>query len=694
MNTLSPLFIAFTLFFYCATGFTAMAQKSSTFVYTKGKSFEQVEAWRVPTPLDLRGKESLLLRAETIPEQSRTIMYEVKLPDYVRGIFFSRDSRPGDHQWPNNTNRLLPWSFHRLTDLTQTDYPGIPSNGAPSLLGDALLLELTDGNFLFAKGLSGENSLSWFRIDPDGALQLFVSTLGTDTLEPEAPLLLQKQGDSVYRIVREAYQLLRKEKEVASIQERKEKKYFEAFRYLGWCSWEHYHMEIDEAKITSDMAAIEASGIPVRYVLIDDGHLDHHNRQLVSLIPDKKRFPHGWKRVMERKKEDKIKWVGLWYGLSGYWAGISADNNFPDAIRQTLFSYNDALLPGKEESKIETFYHYFVRTLQEYGFDFLKIDNQSFTLPLYMGTTGTVRQAKACNRALEEATHRRQVGLVNCMAQNILNIDHTRYSSVSRVSIDYKKFDRDMAKSHLFQSYTNTLLQGQTVWPDHDMFHSSDSVCGDLMARSKAVSGGPVYLSDAPADFVKKNIEPLIDEQGKLFRPSAPAIPTPECILSNPLRDGIPYRVFAPVGDEAVSLICYNLNTDKEAETIEAIVRKTDYRLREGMEGEDTTVPGRILLYDWKNRTAEELTDEKAVELKGFTDRLFHLCPIREGWAVVGLQEKYLSPATVQIRSRTKEKLVLNVLTAGTLCLWVEKAGKGELRKIPVKEAGLLTVEK
>ena len=45
---------------------------------------------------------------------------------------------------------------------------------------------------------------------------------------------------------------------------------------------------------------------------------------------------------------------------------------------------------------------------------------------------------------------------------------------------------------------------------------------------SKAISGGPVYLSDAPGDFIKENIFPLIDKQGKLFRPEAPAVP---CLL-------------------------------------------------------------------------------------------------------------------------------------------------------------------
>lgn len=155
-----------------------------------------------------------------------------------------------------------------------------------------------------------------------------------------------------------------------------------------------------------------------------------------------------------------------------------------------------------------------------------------------MGGHESIRQATDCNRSLEAETHRQNMGLMNCMAQNVINTDHTSHSNSTRVSIDYKKYDEDMAKSHLFQSYTNTLLLGQTVWPDHDMFHSCDTVCGTLMARSKAISGGPVYLSDAPRDFIKENIFPLIDEQGKLFRPEAPAVPMPESILTNPLWSG------------------------------------------------------------------------------------------------------------------------------------------------------------
>ena len=666
----------------------------TSFVYEKGKMFTDIPAFRMEQVIGLSTQQTPVYYEKNIPEKQQTISYRIEIPPYKQGIFFSRDSRPDDYQWPNNTNRLLPWVFNRLDDLTQVDYPGIPSNRAPSVLGDALLLELTDGEFLFAKAVTGENSISWFQVNKDGSLTVYLSTLGTDGLASQAPVLLMEKGETVYDAIRKTYTALIGNREVSALQKRADKDYFEAFNYLGWCSWEHYHYDIDESKILNDLDGIEASGLPIRYVLIDDGHLANKNRQLTSFVPDKTRFPNGWKNIISRKKEDKIKWMGLWYNFCGYWMGISPENDFPEKIQETLYPYNGSMLAGKSEENIEAFYRYYIGTLKNDGFDFLKIDNQSFLLPLYMGNTEVIRQAKACNLALEAQTHNQQIGLMNCMAQNILNIDHTRYSSVARVSIDYKKYDEDMAKSHLFQCYTNTLLQGQTVWPDHDMFHSCDTVCGSLMARSKAISGGPVYLSDSPADFIKENILPLIDEEGRIFRPEAPAIPTPESLITNPLKDGKGYRVFAPTGDEAVSIVCYNLNTSSSHHQVKAAINPADYSLRETMSGKATPRAERILLYDWEQQTAEELTAGKEITMEGFTDRLFHLCPIRNGWAVVGIQEKFLSPATAEIISSNPKQLKLNILCPGNLRVWVEENGRQELRTIPVSHPGEITINK
>lgn len=665
-----------------------------SFVYEKGKMFEDIATFQMTKAISLAKLQAPVFYEQAVPEGQQTLSYKIEIPEYKRGIFFSRDSRPSDYQWPNNTNRLLPWVFTRLDDLTKDTYAGIPSNGAPSVLGDALLLELTDGQFLYTKAVAGDNSISWFRVNKDGSLTLYLSTLGTDTLNPQAPVLLAEKGVTAYDAIDKAYATLIGNREVSALKKRADKDYFEAFNYLGWCSWEHYHYDIDETKMLNDLDGIEASGLPIRYVLIDDGHLANKNRQLTSFVPDKERFPNGWKNIMARKKENKVKWMGLWYNFCGYWMGISPENDFPEKIKQSLYLYNGSMLPGKEKEDIGVFYQYYVGILKDYGFDFLKIDNQSFLLPLYMGNTEVIRQAKACNLALEEQTHNRQVGLINCMAQNILNIDHTLYSGVTRVSIDYKKYDEDMAKSHLFQCYTNTLLQGQTVWPDHDMFHSCDTICGSLMARSKALSGGPVYLSDSPADFIKENIVPLIDEEGKLFRPEAPAIPTPESVITNPLQDGKAYRVFAPTGDEAVSLICYNLNTSPLHHNVQATIGKADYLLRETMTEKAATEDQRIILYDWTKQTATELTTDEQIGLEGFTDRLYHLCPVINGWAVIGVREKFLSPSTVRILTRNDKQLTLDVLSPGTVNVWVESGNKRELRSIPVSAPGKITIDK
>ncbi len=671
---------------------TALAQNS--FVYQKGKSFKDVNAYHMKEELDLNAVSDPIRYAEQLPEQQNTLSYQVRLPAYVRGIFFSRDSRPGDFEWPNNTNRLLPWVFGQLKEITEDGNPGIPSNGRPSVIGDALLLQLADGEYLFAKAVSGSNSLSWFQANTDGTLTLYVSTLGEDLLAGQVPLALVQRSRSVYDVFTKAYEALIGNSSVSALKKRSEKEYFEAFSYLGWCTWEHYHFDIDENKILSDIDDIEASGVPVRYVLIDDGHIANKNRQLTSFVPDKKRFPRGWSKIMARKQKDKIRWMGLWYSLSGYWMGISAENDFPLQIKNTLYSYNGSLLPGKTSKNIQTFYQYYIRTMKKNGFDFLKIDNQAFTLPLYMGGTEVISQARECNQALEQQTHAQGIGLINCMAQNVVNTDHTRYSAVTRVSIDYKKYDENMAKSHLFQSYTNTLLQGQTVWPDHDMFHSCDTVCGSLMARSKAVSGGPVYLSDSPKEFIKENILPLIDGEGKIFRPVAPAVPTPESVITNPLWSGEAYRVFAPTGDEAVSLICYNLNVSPEHRQVSAHIVPADYLLREDATSVSASVQEKILLYDWQTGVAEILSAAKEIKLNGFIDKLFHLCPVRQGWGVIGIQEKYLSPSTVRILARTPTTLTLYVHCPGTLKVWVDTPGKQELRSIPIKKPGKIELKK
>ena len=124
------------------------------------------------------------------------------------------------------------------------------------------------------------------------------------------------------------------------------------------------------------------------------------------------------------------------------------------------------------------------------------------------------------------------------MAQNSLCVFNTRYSVVTRCSRDYRAGDAVLARSHLLQSFHNMLWMGQTVWGDHDMFHSSDKFAGRMMAVSKALSGGPVYLSDPPEQIVADAVRPLCYENGRLLRPAAPAVVMPNSAMLDALNDG------------------------------------------------------------------------------------------------------------------------------------------------------------
>ncbi|MEG1999049.1 MAG: glycoside hydrolase family 36, partial [Bacteroidales bacterium] len=173
-----------------------------TFLYNKGKSFDNIPSLQMDHCIELDKLSTTVLYERHTPKNQQTLSYRINLPVYIRGVFLSRDFRHGDHGWPNNTNRLLPWVFNQLNDITNTDYQGIPSNGQPSVMGDAIIIEKNDGRYLYAKVLSGDNSISWFKVNSDGSLMLYVSTLGHDALPKQVPLLLTEQAGSIYEVLR------------------------------------------------------------------------------------------------------------------------------------------------------------------------------------------------------------------------------------------------------------------------------------------------------------------------------------------------------------------------------------------------------------------------------------------------------------------------------------------------------------
>ena len=605
--------------------------------------------------------------------------YELVLGEYKRGSYFSGD-RHGGVAWPDGANRIQPWIFDTVGELCSDDYPRRPSNYPRVREGMFLLLKLKSGEYFAFVPIAGPVTMTWLYAARSGRLVLNFGTLGTEAVKCDAPLFAWSRSPDIYEACRQAWALAIKcEPVIGSTDYRMNKRYPEVFKYLGWCSWEEYKWDISEKVLVGVVKRIEQSALPIRFLLVDDGHLDAgDDRRLRSFNPDKKKFPNGWGPLLQLRREDKIKWMGLWNTTSGYWDTISPENEFGAEINAHLVGLEKTgtLMPRNDPESTRLFYDAHIGAAGKHGFDFVKIDCQARNIAWYLGSDNAAEATRNNLLALETAANEHVDGMINCMAHGLPCVFNTRYSAVTRCSIDYKVGKISRGKSHLLQSYANTLWLGQTVWGDHDMFHSSDPGVGRIIAISKAASGGPVYLSDDPNDFVDEYVRPLCYADGELLRPIAPAGPLPDSVFIAPMREPIAYRVVAPLTGGAAAIVAYNLYHPTPAEPIRASVTADDYRDASGM---IQPYPGRwkvpdegLVVYDWHNGTAERLGDKYVFALTGFADRLVHLCPIRNGWAVIGRTDKYLSPAAVEIISVSKDRLRIRMTESGPLAIWCE----------------------
>ncbi len=591
----------------------------------------------------------------------------VVVPDWIRCVYYAPFQRhainPDLDLWPEGYNQCHPLPVRSLHDVKRG--------------GLFAVLELEDGGYLALLPLVGHRSAAWLRGDGDG-LRLEAGTFGTAPgFEGELPLLAAARDPDLYRACARVWAAALRHPALSGVGRlRHHKTYPEVFDHLGWCSFEEFKLNIDEQIIVSSIRRLAASEIPVRWVLVDDGHIDDGTRasapaletqegaagqvsaaldarRLHAATPHPEKFPRGWKPVTEAVLGTRIRWLGLWLNFNGYWGGVSARH----ALGATLDSHlvtvaPETKLPGERVIDGEMFFDALTRPARDAGFDFLKVDNQAGNLRKYAGRVpNAVRASASCKHGLDTAVRRHFDGVIGCMAHNNLCAFHQPAAQIMRCSEDYKKEDAWRARHHLHNSFGNMLWLGQTVWGDHDMFHSSDRVAGPLMARSKAISGGPIYLSDAPDRFVPGLIRPLCFADGRILRPLAPAVPLPESVFTDPYEHDNAYRVIAPLPHGCAAAAAYNLT--HPAKPVHGEWTADDHRhaaaLLSPAEAAAWSRPAAdgLLRYDCLSGRAELQRKPARYTLAPLTDAFVVFSPVQEGWALVGDPQKYLPPSAV-----------------------------------------------
>ena len=130
------------------------------------------------------------------------------------------------------------------------------------------------------------------------------------------------------------------------------------------------------------------------------------------------------------------------------------------------------------------------------------------------------------------------VPIVGCMCHSTENLLAYYETASARASDDFYPLDTSAQTVHLVSCAYNSVMLGEIATPDWDMFHSQHDYA-DMHAASRAISGGPVYVSDSPGKHNVDILQRLVLPSGKVLKCVQPARPTVDCLFMNVMEDGV-----------------------------------------------------------------------------------------------------------------------------------------------------------
>lgn len=153
----------------------------------------------------------------------------------------------------------------------------------------------------------------------------------------------------------------------------------------------------------------------------------------------------------------------------------------------------------------------------------LPVVSENYKCVLAGGENGTVL-AKLFSW-YENMTTCKGLAMINCMGMGSEDMWNRSVSPISRCSDDFQPENREWFIKHILQCAYNCLVQGQFYYCDWDMWWTDD---GQAAKNSilRAISGGPVYVSDTYDRSRAEILKPLCLEDGRILRCDKPAVPT------------------------------------------------------------------------------------------------------------------------------------------------------------------------
>ncbi|KAK6260343.1 Glycosyl hydrolases 36 - like 1 [Theobroma cacao] len=254
--------------------------------------------------------------------------------------------------------------------------------------------------------------------------------------------------------------------------------------------------------------------------------------------------------------------IWVWHALCGAWGGVRpgvahlnckvAHCNVSPGLKGTMPDLAvDKIVEGGiglvHPSQADDFYDSMHSHLAKSGVTGVKVDVIHTLEYVSEEFGGRVELAKAYYDGLSKSLSKNfeGTGIISSMQQcNDFFFLGTKQIAMGRVGDDFWFQDPNgdpngvfwLQGVHMIHCAYNSLWMGQIIQPDWDMFQS-DHVCAKYHAGSRAICGGPVYLSDSLGSHDFDLIKKLVYPDGTIPKCLRYALPTRDCLFVNPLFD-------------------------------------------------------------------------------------------------------------------------------------------------------------
>jgi raffinose synthase len=517
------------------------------------------------------------------------------------------------------------------------------------------------------------------------SMELTAYTTGINSVQDYSFLL--SDGPDFYELTERVMKAACRIKKIPS---KAERKLPEMFEYFGWCSWDAFYTDITEEKVLGKVRELKEKHVPARWILMDDGWLSTENQCLTDFKPDFKKFPKEFKGLTEEIKHSSgIDWIGVWHALGGYWGGIGPDSKLAIENKEYLYqTKNGKLLPHFEPEKGFGFWRAWYTYLRNQGIDFVKVDGQSALKNYYKNNEEIAKVAAGTHQALEGAVTLLMNGnIINCMGMAMENILNRPTTCISRNSDDFVPGEENGFREHMLQNSYNALYHDALYVCDWDMYWTNHPDAGKH-ALVRAISGGPIYVSDRIGETICEEIMPLVYHDGRILRMDRCAKPSLDCIFTSPLEQQA--LKLTNTVNQTGAVAAFHIG-ENDTDIIAKIAPSDVYDL----EGE---VFGAYHYFD-KTFTKVNRKDLISIKLAPKEYTLVLFIPMKRQVTPIGLINKYMSTHAVKSVQETEEKSVITLKEGGIFGFYKEDAPKhieinGQNRSSSVrKENGYYTLD-